>query len=293
MAESLRHVPVAVGVVFDPEAGFLLFHNDRWKGYAFAMKKCPADVEPADAALAALDDDSPLRFPEAAARPVAVVGAFGTSGRTGEETYYDYQVHELDPGPVREGPVADTRAKFFSYDKLLASPEVTWSAKEIARAMVEFQEVSVGLIQRQNTGGREFLLVYHPSYGYFFPTARRKTGSPPEDMAVQAVHWDTGYTGTFNATWRAEVPDVHESSRFGVRKREYRFHICPIDVCGVDLTAADNPLATSLEDLAQAMTKAKKPLGPQGYWGWFTEEQLRAGTRLSPTTAVLLPAVLA
>ena len=293
MARSLRHVTVAVGVVFDPDAGFLLFHNDRWKGYAFPMKKCPPDVEPADAALAALDDDSPLRFPEATARPIAVVGAFGTSGGTGAETYYDYQVHELDPGPVREGPVADTRAEFFSYEKLLASPEVTWSTKEIVRAMVEFQEVSVGVIQRQNARGREFLLVYHPSYGYFFPTARRKTGSPAEDMAVQAVHWDTGYSGKLTATRCAEVPNVHESTRFGGRKREYRFHLCRIDVCGVDLTAAGNPLETSIENFAQAMTKAKVPLGPNGYWAWFTEEQLRAGTGLSPTIAVLLPAVLA
>ena len=35
MTTPFRHVTVAIGVVLDLDLGFLLFHNERWKGYAF------------------------------------------------------------------------------------------------------------------------------------------------------------------------------------------------------------------------------------------------------------------
>lgn len=292
MTKPLRHVTVAVGVVFDPNLGFLLFFNANWKGCTFAMKKCPPDVDPAEMALTALEEDSPLRFPEAIAEPAAVVGAFGISKRTGEEMYCDYHVYELAPGPAREGPAADQRARFFRYEELLASSQVTWSANEIARALVEFQEVCVGVISRQTAAGREFLLVYHPTYGYFFPAARRKTDSPPEYMAKQAVRWDTAYTGELSATWCEEIPDLHISGRYGDRQRAYRFHVCRVDVCGADLSATGNPLESAIDGFAKALTQANKHFGPHGYGGWFTEAQLTHGAGLSPTLAPILRAAL-
>ena len=151
----------------------------------------------------------------------------------------------------------------------------------------------MGVIRREGDDGPESLLVYHPSYGYFFPSARRKTGAPAEDMAVQAVRWDIAYPGDLTATWCAEVPHIHHSARFGVRKREYRFQVCRVDVGGVDLNAAGNPLEASIRELAGAIAKTRTPLGPRGYWGWFTEKKLRDGTGLSASLPVLVSAVLA
>jgi hypothetical protein len=289
----IRHVTVAVGVMFDPDRGFYLCRNNNWHGdYAFVMKKCPPGEDAAEMALTALGDDSPEPFPDATASPAAVVGAFGKSARSGQETYYEYHVYELAPGDRREGVGDDQLAKFFPYEDLQESPQVTWSTKAIAKALVEFQEVCVGVISRPTASGPEFLLTYHPSYGYFFPSARRKTDAPAEEMAVQAVRWETGYTGELSATLCWEESDIHTSGRYGVRNREYRYHVCRIDVCGVNLAASGNPLESSIVGLAGAMAHGHRHLGPRGYWSWFTESELRNGTGISPTVrSVLLAAI--
>ena len=233
---AIRHKTVAVGVLYDDALGFLLFFNQRWGQYAFAMKKPLADQDLADVALAAFDEDSPLKFPDASASPAATVGAFGPSGGVGEDTYYDYHVFELDPGQRRGGPATDPNARFFRYPDLIESAEVTWATKEIARALVEGQEACLAVITRISSKGRQFLLVHNPGYGWFFPAARRKTNDPPEVMAAKAVEWDAGYHGELDAQWCGEVPDVHMSHRYGPRRRKYLFHVCRVRVPRVDLT---------------------------------------------------------
>jgi hypothetical protein len=122
-------------VIIAPENGLLLFHNHRWGGYAFPMKKLHRSDQPDDAALAAIDDDIQLVFPNATAGPPTVTHAYGLSGGMGVDTYYRYHVFQIDPGPIREGLVHTGRVKFFPFPVLCAADNVTWSTKAIARAI--------------------------------------------------------------------------------------------------------------------------------------------------------------
>lgn len=292
MAPPLRRKTVAVGVLYDDDLGFLLFFNKRWRRYAFAMKKSRADEDLGEIALVALDEDSPLKFPDASAGLAVTVGAFGRSGGVGEETYYDYHVFELDPGECREGPTADPTARFFRYQELMQSPDVTWSTKEIARGLVEFQEVCLAVITRRLENALQFLLIYNPSYGYFFPAARRKTNNPPEVMAAKAVEWDTSYDRQLDVQRCGEESDVHLSHRYGPRNREYRFHVCGVSVPDVDLTQPGNRLESALKSVEQARRDAGRRLGSRGYWDWFTEDEMQSGREISPTVGAILQIVL-
>jgi len=90
---------VAVAVVYDKQHGFLLWNNKRWKGYAFPMRHLEPGDSPEIAVLDALGDrDFPLSLPNATARYLECLGAFGYSEGVRVDTYYDYHVMEVDPG---------------------------------------------------------------------------------------------------------------------------------------------------------------------------------------------------
>lgn len=288
----LRHKTVAVGVIYDQERKeFLLFHNPKWDKFAFCMKKPTSGLDPAEVALVALDEDSHVGFPDASARPLATVGAVGVSGSVGEETYYDYHVFEVRPGAA-DGAPDPGQARYYTYNQLQAAEEVSWSTKEIARSLVEFQEASVAVITRRIDGERHFLLVDNPSYGYFLPSARRKTQSPPEMMAENAARWDLAYEGEIRARWCKEVSDIHVSTRFGNNQREFRFHLCPTHFPGVDLAADGNPVQTAVDAFGDARREAGQALGSRGYWGWFAEADLSTDPEVSKTLDAIVKDVV-
>src|SRR5205823_5344840 len=116
------------------------------------------------AAVRALAESVGQPLPQATAKPLEHVGVFGYSGRTGEETLYNYQVFEVDPGLSLPAGAHGSRRGFLSYLDLLAADLVTWSTKEIARALIEHQQVALAVIARRGSAGNEFLMVWKPSY---------------------------------------------------------------------------------------------------------------------------------
>ena len=247
MSKALRYQTVVVGVIYDPQRGFLLRFNKRWKQYAFIMKKTTPEDDPEELALVALDDDLQLKFPAASARPLDRVGAIGPSGRTGENTYYDYYVYQLDKGDQRRGSAKGSEAAFLTYEELQASAEVTWTTKEIAQALVESREIVTAVLVCAGERGPECLLVHdHPTYGYFLPSAGRRTQDPPDKIAALAVELDTGYAGTIQANWVNEVEFLQTSQRFGPRSVRFRCHVCRVDLPDCDLHLDNSPLTDAL-----------------------------------------------
>jgi ryanodine receptor 2 len=292
MSEELRHKTVAVAVIYDKEHGFLLWNNKRWGGYAFPMRHLEPGDDPAQAALTALSDpDFPLSLPNATASPIECSGAFGFSEGAKQDTYYDYHVIEIRPARPLDPATLDPELRFFRYENLQAATNVTWSTRVIATSLVEAQEVVVAVICRRGPSGVEFLLVHNRSYGYFFPAIRRKTHSPLEDMAVQAVRFDTSYGGPLAAKFCREVANIHPSTRFGARERRYRFYLCCVMLEEANPAEPGNALAKALDDLQAAKKNAGQQFGERGYWGWFTLDELHRHPGLSSDVADLLPAV--
>jgi hypothetical protein len=294
MSEQLRHKTVAVAVIYDPNHGFLLWNNPRWGGYAFPMRHLEPGDRPEQAALGAVAErDFPLSLPNAAARPLECLGAFGYSEGVRVDTYYDYHVIEVDPGQTLDPAALHPDVRFFTYDRLQAASIVTWSTRVIATSLVESQEVVVAVIWRRTAAGLEFLLVDKPGHGYFFPSIRRKTHGPLEAMADQAVRFDTAYVGTVVAEYEGDDVDVHDSTRFNARQRRYRYYVCAIQLPGVDLQQAGNPLAETLNDFEAAQQARGRTFGTRGYADWFAVAEMKQSPEMSTQVASVLPIAIA
>jgi hypothetical protein len=278
----MRQQAVITAVVYDSSKGFLVGFNEKWRGYAFPMQKShPTDVKPESAAVRALAEMIGQTLPSARAKPLEFVGLFGYSERTGEETLYRYNVFEVDPGQSLPAGALGSRLGFLSYPDLIAADLVTWSTKEVARALMEHQQVALAVIARRGAAGKEFLMVWNSSYGgYFFPVARVKSEAKPAIVAMEAVRADTGFFGPIEAARVQEVGDVHFSSRFN-QKRCYLFHVCNAALPGVDLSKLNNRLERALAKRDQK-------------WSWFGESQLGnpGPNQLSPTVDAVRLSVL-
>ncbi len=294
MSEQLRHKTVAVAMIYDPNHGFLLWNNPRWGGYAFPMRHLEPGDQPEQAALNALADrDFPLSLPNATARPLECLGAFGYSEAVHVDTYYDYHVIEIDPGQPLDPASMDPNVRFFPYDRIQAANMVTWSTRDIATSLVESQEVVVSVIWQRSPRGLEFLLVDKTGHGYFFPSIRRKTHGPLEGMAEQAVRFDTGYHGPVTAEYAGDAVDVHDSTRFNAGQRRYRYYVCVIEMIEVDLQQPDNPLARELKELEAARLANGLTFDERGYASWFTVDEIKQSRKMSPQVAVVLPVAIA
>ena len=135
----MRQVQVAAAIIADPAGSpqrFLLAYNQRWNGYAFPMRDFDPDAEPPQrAAITALEDDLGVKLPSAVADETDYLGCFGVSGRSGEDTLYEYWAVAVDPGqPLTLAAKTPGRAPpvFEDYATLRTRPDVTWSTKEIA-----------------------------------------------------------------------------------------------------------------------------------------------------------------
>lgn len=279
MTKQLRVKNVVVAIVHDPVMRFLLCYNQRWRQYAFPMKSSPDfGDDRTQIAVQALKDHCRSPVTSATATPLEYVGGFGTSWSTGEDTYYNYHVYEVKVDDVASWPVGHVGqwSGFLDYDQLQAAPDelVSWSTKEIARALMEGQKVTLGVICRQGMDGKEFLLFEKASYhGFFFCVARIKTETDPVEAALEAVQSDTGYLGRIEATFVKDVDAVHRSPRYN-RHRRYRFFIHSISFPDANLSEPGNPVERALR--ANGVK-----------YGWFTEDQLAnpAAHGLSPTIA--------
>jgi hypothetical protein len=287
----MRQVTVAVGLIYHPDAGFFLRYNEHWGQLALPMKK-PADGEDyGEAALRAVADDCPVPLPNATARPLEYVPAMGYSMRTGDKTIYAYHVFEVDPGVDLLNENLGAGARFLEYEQLVEQEQrgtVSWSTKDIAQAMLEFQEVTVAVISRPGDAGPEFLLVRKSPYGgLFFPAARNKTDANPLDVARRAVRWDTAYDGPIEPFRFQETSDFHFSTRYS-NARVFRFYVTPVALPGVDLWNPRNPLAASLNTFSTALHRAGRLPADVNYWGWYGLPALTSGVDMSPTMQPLL-----
>ena len=279
-----RAITVAVAITHDKEGRFFVSYNDRWRAYTFPMHEPRPGEKLEDVAVQAFVDHVPATSPHVV-QPLAIVAAYGPSLGTGEPTYYRYHVYEVGLGQPL--PLVDPAGAyhFLSLEDLLASPDVSWSAKEIAGALADpsfEQESAVAIVCRRVPGARQFLLVQNAGYGaFFFPAGRPRFEEPPEKAAQRAFRDDTDYVGPVEVARKAEAELRQFSQRYQVHQN-YRFQLCKVDVPGVDLRKSGNALEAAL---------SRYGIG----WYWFSEEQLAnpAGNGLTATVADLLPHVLA
>jgi hypothetical protein len=283
MSDSLMHKHVAVAVIYDAATDkFLLWHNKRWRGYAFPMKQFdPQSGDACQAALDALSDwDMPPNLRNATASRLDRIVETLFSDGTHRVTVYEYHVCavELRTGFSLASLPPDFRS--FTYDELVAALNVTTSTVAIARALVGSRNVVLAVISRPSGRGREFLVVSNKLGQWFFPAARMKFDGRPEQAVGAALRADLGYDGPFRVTAQAEVPAVQTSTRFGAHQVQFHFFPCVVEFPEVDLTAPDNPLDAALKEL------------PASRSAWFTETELRNRPDMSPTVAIVVNTVM-
>ncbi len=273
---------VIAAVVYDSDRGFLLAYNEKWGAYAFPMRKRrPTDHDEAFTAREALREALGLPLPRADAKPLEHVEVRGTSWRTEREGLYRYQAFEVDPGEALPAGGFGRRHGFLRTDDLVRADLVSWSTKLIIKELMENQEVALGVLCRPGAAGREFLMVRSAPYrGYFFPAARLRTNDPPLWEAVSALRGDTGYFAPIRCGAAEVVPDVHFSPRFDCPRR-FVFHVVPVALPAVDLSASPNALEESLRRTGVL-------------WRWVEEAELADPSRngLSQTIAAVREAVL-
>ncbi len=247
----MRTAQAIVAIIQDGQGRFLVTFNAKWGGYAFPMIAVPEGGDILGSlAIRAAEDDLGCRLPDSTAAELDYMGHYGVSQRTGEETLYEYWLYAVEPHRALDLLAAPTwnnnYPMFLSYDELTSRTDLTWSTPAIAQEFVENQEAVLAVVTRAGEHETEFLLIENANYGgYFFPTQRVKTEVKPDPAAVGTVRSDLGYRGPATATLLGEVADVHFGNRFH-RDRQYRFHVCDIQLSDVDLHQPGSVLEQSL-----------------------------------------------
>lgn len=294
----MRHKYVVVAIVQDESQRFLVAYNEKWFGYAFPMR----DFDPTEAiptgslAIAAVEKDLGCSLPHATAEELEFLGTFGHSSTTDEETWYDYWVFSVDPGPTLDlshSPTASNNPpQFLAAHDLIHGPGLTWSTPRIAEALLDRQDAVLSIVTRPGKTETEYLLVKNTNYGgYFFPVTRLKNELAPNQIASKLVRSDLGYRGAVSAEWCAEIEDIHFSNRYQ-QDRLYKFQVCRVDLPQVDLMQPYSPLELAL------CQRGKK-------WVWLTADELTSSAAnpekkqesdsavpLSPTMSSIVRSVL-
>jgi hypothetical protein len=279
----IRMQTVAVALVKDPRQRFFLIRNPRWRDqYTLPMKRiCSRGRREDLLAVETVEDDLGIVLSHARAKLRFSVNKFGRSGRTGEETIYTYRVYEVNPCRPLPPPLERPDSGFASYSRLLQAEKVTWSAKVLARTVMDPQ-LAVAVITYPGRRGSEYLLTWQEAFGgYFFPSARMAGGHTAEQVAEMAVRAATGYRGPVSAAWTQEVPAVYYC-RLARQPRHFLFDVCAVTLPGVSLSHRLNPLENAL------LAKGQR-------WAWLSERQLKCPSDylLSPAVAALRTAAAA
>lgn len=247
---------LAVAVAFDPDHGFFLSFNPRWKGYAFPMRKVAAedDALMSAAALDALREAAELPLAGASAKPLTYLRVQGVSGRTGARTVYRMHVYEVDmPLPLSmEVPTRGfaCRRGFLRPEGFATADLLSWNTRAVVGELLDNQEVALAVICRRGPAGAEFLMLRYPNYGGYFPPASRiRTDVEARYEAQKALRQDTGYRARVTAGETVEARDEHFSPRYDCR-RTFVFHLVQLALSDrIDLNDADNAFE---ERMAQA-----------------------------------------
>jgi 8-oxo-dGTP pyrophosphatase MutT (NUDIX family) len=262
------------------------------------MKKYKPDIDLAPAmALEAIRDDVGLAKDHAtlSAEPLDFIVRLARSNRTGEPTEYHYQSFGIDASilaseyPVFAAKPVDKRypTLWLPYDELISNRHITWSTRQIARAIVDRQDVALGVITRLGRTETEYLLVWNDHYGgYFFPAQRITDDASPAFYIRQAIAKDIGYRGLVDIESINSI-DVDQFSHRFQRERGFLFRIysaSPIEV--LDFLAPDSQLTSNVPDIPRPVGKAP--------FIWLTANQVESplpGVVLSPTISSVWPTI--
>ena len=239
---------VVVGVVQHPEHGFLVTWNDRWNGYAFPMKRIPEDGGPTpELAIQAVAEDLGYDLPNAKATEIEYLGRYGVSDGTDQDTLYSYWVYTVEPNRVLDHPEGQANPpKYLTQEEITTDGGTTWSTSTIAKEFIESQEAVLAVVHRKGESEPEYLLLKNNNYGgFFFPSQRVTSALKPEDVASCTVRAELDFDGEVTSARKGEVPDVHTSSRFQ-GDRNYLFHVCQVDLTGIDLNQEGNAIEQAL-----------------------------------------------
>jgi ADP-ribose pyrophosphatase YjhB (NUDIX family) len=281
----VREQKAILAVIQDDKGRFLVTYNAKWNGYAFPMIALPEEGDILGSlAVQAAEHDLGCILPDAVTAELDYICYFGVSNRTGEETQYECWLYSVEPNQTLDLLSApswnNNPPMFLTFEELSSRTDLTWSTPAIAREFVENQEAVLAVITRAGQRETEFLLIDNANYGgYFFPTQRVKTEVKPDQVAKGTVRADLGYRGLALPAYLGEIADVHFSNRF-FRDRNYRFHICEVQLPDVDLHQPGNILE-------RAMTRRGKQ------FLWLPASRLNdPAVAFSPTIPAIAPSVL-
>jgi hypothetical protein len=249
-----RSVEVSVGVYFDPDHGFLLGFNPKWRGYSFAMKKFQdTDANHEFVALNAFREMVRQDLYKATTKPLFDFKVQNRrSQRTGQATDYRYIGFEIDPNErlqiLPQNLGAARRLIYLPVDQFDPADLLTWTTREIRDVLLN-QHVSVAVIMRRTSATEtEFLMVRYPSYRGYFPIASRVRNSASAALvAREAIINDTGYRIRVNLGDSLVVRDRHHSPRYNC-ERNFHFELFEVGFQG-DLQKAHDELEASLDKI--------------------------------------------
>ncbi len=296
MSTEFSQKTVAVSVIYDEtSARFLLWHNPRWHGYAFPMKKFQVEAGKS-AEQAARQACCEWNVPLPGVQPDSVEPAGCWRDRhysegTRQVTDYDYHLFRVHL-PEMDEPSLHPDLRYFTFEELQNTPTVTYSTKSIAAWLVGDRDVVAAILTRTVEQGQQFLLVRNAQGKYFLPATRLLRHARAADEVARLVHMDLGYEGALEVVAETQVDTAQASERFGLRPTNFHFHLCLLNLPGVDLTEYGNVLEQSLADVASTWARTDSKLSISDYQDWFTVEQMRTHRDMSPTLDAVLPAVL-
>lgn len=238
-----RHVDVEVAIVQDEKKRFYVAYNEKWRGYSFPMSKLRGSDQRAGAgALRALQEATTVPLGDCQIDPLREMDRRGISARTRGRTIYHYYPYEIEPARMPLDGGFASRGGYLTYDELMASEMVTWSAREIAQGLVEKQEAAIAIVSRWREDERYYLLFWHGGHrNLFFPVARlRADFDTPRCAAVEAIRADTGYQGLILVERVTRAEGIQRSPRYQ-RERDYLFHVCKVELPAAREIGWDQP----------------------------------------------------
>jgi hypothetical protein len=221
MNDGFDTVTVAVALVNNSDRQYLWALNTLWGKFALPMTKQrrgPAGIEPPEqAAMRAAAEVLGVPVQAGACWPAAKV--LEVSGRDQTVKRYAYTVVRVEPHPdypseVRTGAPhlwLEAHQALSGEYRPLSQPCLDLLAKLLEEGLVpgRSQLSSTLVVRREHRGRREFLLRWHPRWGYALPSKRRSAREPARAAAERAIALELGLRpGRDVALTRAREPTL-------------------------------------------------------------------------------------